>query len=82
LALPVACYVAAIVAMNVLSLRVPVTIVPIGAVLFLISDSLIALNKFLWHANWIGPVVWITYAAAQLAIAYGMLSFARSDRTE
>jgi uncharacterized membrane protein YhhN len=73
LSLPVACYIAAIVAMTVFSLRVPVAIVPIGAGLFLISDSLIALEKFLWQAGWIGPTIWITYAAAQLLIAYGMV---------
>jgi uncharacterized membrane protein YhhN len=53
---------------------VPVTIVPIGAVLFLASDSLIALDKFLWQAQWLGLAIWITYAAAQLLIAYGLLS--------
>jgi uncharacterized membrane protein YhhN len=74
LALPVTCYIAAIVAMAVLSLRVPVTIVPIGAVLFVTSDSLISLEKFMWHAQWLGAAVWITYAAAQLLIAYGLLS--------
>jgi uncharacterized membrane protein YhhN len=73
LALPVACYIAAIVAMTMLSLRVPIAIVPIGAVLFMTSDSLISLDKFLWQANWLGPAIWITYAAAQLLIAYGLL---------
>jgi len=78
LALPVTCYIVAIVAMTVLSLRVPVTIVPIGAVLFLASDSLIALDKFLWQAPWVGAAIWITYAAAQLSIAYGLLSPAKT----
>jgi uncharacterized membrane protein YhhN len=74
LAVPVACYITAIVAMAILSLRVPATVVPIGAVLFMASDSLLALDRFLWQAPWIGPAVWITYAAAQLLIAYGLLS--------
>jgi uncharacterized membrane protein YhhN len=72
LALPVACYIAAIVTMTLLSLRVPIAIVPIGAVLFMTSDSLISLDKFLWQANWLDPVIWLTYAVAQLLIAYGI----------
>jgi uncharacterized membrane protein YhhN len=82
LALPVACYITAIVVMTVLSLRVPATVVPIGAVFFLASDSLIALDKFLWQAQWIGPAIWITYAAAQLLIAYGLLSAVVSTQRE
>jgi uncharacterized membrane protein YhhN len=74
LALPVACYIAAIVAMTVLSLRVPVAIVPVGAVLFMASDSLISLSKFIWSATWLDPAIWVTYTMAQLFIAYGLLS--------
>ena len=48
--------------------------VPLGAVLFMISDSLISLEKFLWSAALIGPLVWITYALAQLLITRGMLA--------
>jgi uncharacterized membrane protein YhhN len=73
LAIPVVLYIAAIVAMAMLSLRVRAIEVPIGAVLFMVSDSLISLEKFLWQAAWIGPLVWISYALAQLLIARGML---------
>jgi uncharacterized membrane protein YhhN len=77
LAIPVIVYIAAIVVMAMLSLRVRAIEVPLGAVLFMISDSLISLEKFLWQAVWIGPLVWITYALAQLMIARGMLTSTR-----
>ena len=73
LALPVVLYIAAIVVMALLSLRVRAIEVPLGAVLFMVSDSLISLEKFLWQAAWVGPLVWITYALAQLLITRGML---------
>ena len=73
LAIPVLLYIAAIVVMAMLSLRVRTIEVPLGALLFMVSDSLIALGKFLWQAPWVGPLVWITYALAQLLIARGML---------
>jgi uncharacterized membrane protein YhhN len=73
LAVPVILYIAAISGMAVLALRVRALVVPLGAVSFMISDSLISLDKFLWHADWLGPAIWITYALAQLLIAQGML---------
>jgi uncharacterized membrane protein YhhN len=80
LAIPVMLYIAAIVAMAMLSLRVRPIEVPLGAVLFMVSDSLIALEKFLWQAAWVGPLVWITYALAQLLITRGMLTSTRTGR--
>jgi uncharacterized membrane protein YhhN len=77
LAIPVVLYIAAIVVMAMVSLRVRPIAVPLGAVLFMISDSLISLEKFLWQAAWVGPLVWITYALAQLLITHGMLTTAR-----
>lgn len=77
LAIPVMLYIAAIVVMTVLSLRVRAIEVPLGAVLFMVSDSLISLEKFLWQAAWVGPLVWITYALAQLMITRGMLTSTR-----
>src|SRR5688572_30168306 len=78
LAIPVTVYIAAIVVMAMLSLRFRGIEVPLGAVLFMVSDSLIALEKFLWQAAWVGPLVWITYALAQLLITRGMLVSSRS----
>jgi uncharacterized membrane protein YhhN len=70
---PVALYMIAIVAMALTSLRMPGWLVASGAALFVASDSLIALGKFLWGAPWIGQAIWITYALAQLAIVHGWL---------
>jgi uncharacterized membrane protein YhhN len=78
LAIPVTVYIAAIVVMAMLSLRFRAIAVPLGAVLFMVSDSLIALERFLWQAAWVGPLVWITYALAQLLITRGMLADTRS----
>jgi uncharacterized membrane protein YhhN len=77
LTIPVMLYIAAIVVMAMLSLRVRAIEVPVGAVLFMVSDSLISLEKFLWQAAWVGPLVWITYALAQLMITRGMLMSTR-----
>jgi uncharacterized membrane protein YhhN len=74
LAVPVALYMIAIVTMALLSLRIASWSVPAGAVLFVASDSLIALGKFLWDAAWISPAIWITYALAQLLIVYGLVA--------
>jgi len=73
LAVPVVLYMGAIVAMAVLSLRIAPVVVPVGAVLFMVSDSLLAFDKFVAGSAWFGPPIWITYAAAQLLIAYGLL---------
>ena len=82
LAIPVVLYIAAIVVMAMLSLRVRAIEVPLGAVLFMVSDSLISLEKFLWQAAWIGPLVWSTYALAQLLITRGMLMNPRKVTAE
>jgi uncharacterized membrane protein YhhN len=79
LAIPVMFYIAAIVMMAVLSFRIPQTIVPLGALLFMASDSLIALEKFLWSAEWMGPLVWITYALAQQLITHGLIRIHREN---
>jgi uncharacterized membrane protein YhhN len=72
LTIPVLLYICAIVAMTVLSFRVHTIVVPIGALLFMTSDSLIAYERFIQHAPWLGPAVWITYAVAQQLIVYGL----------
>lgn len=73
LTVPVAVYMLAIVTMALTSLRIPVWLAPAGAALFVVSDSLIALGKFLWDAPWMAPAIWITYAAAQVALVHGCL---------
>jgi len=73
LAIPVLLYIAAIVAMSALSLRVQQIFVPGGALLFMASDSLIAFEKFIEPVTWLGAAVWITYALAQQLITHGLL---------
>lgn len=81
LATPVALYMLAIVTMALLSLRIAHWAVPVGAMLFVISDSFIALSKFLWDAPWISPAIWITYALAQLLIVHGLIGLRADTRT-
>lgn len=70
---PVTAYMTVITVMALCSLRMRSPLLPLGAILFMISDSLIALGKFLSAAEWLGPSVWITYAAAQLLLTYGLV---------
>lgn len=48
-------------------------IVLAGAILFVISDSAIAINKFKWDFDFSGPVIMSTYLAAQYLIVTGYL---------
>jgi uncharacterized membrane protein YhhN len=75
---PVVLYMVAIVTMAVLSLRLRPWTIPVGAMLFVASDSLLALDRFLWSAAWISPAIWITYALAQLLIVFGLLELRKS----
>jgi uncharacterized membrane protein YhhN len=78
LRLPVAIYVLAVLAMFIAALTTPLPVVIVGAALFLVSDALLATEKFILAA--ISPyrtgmrhAVWILYYAAQLAITLGFL---------
>lgn len=73
LLVPVAAYMAAITVMVMTALKVRPLGVPVGALLFLVSDSLIALDKFHHPDLWYGPAIWASYAAAQLAIVHGLI---------
>jgi uncharacterized membrane protein YhhN len=75
---PVVIYMIVIVTMAVLSLRLNSWMVPVGAMFFVASDSLLALGKFLWNAPWISPAIWITYALAQLLIVFGLLQLRKT----
>lgn len=44
-----------------------------GAILFVISDSAIAVNKFSWHFKHSGPIIMSTYLAAQYLIVMGCI---------
>ncbi|WP_291843288.1 lysoplasmalogenase [Maricaulis sp.] len=49
----------------------------IGALLFVISDSVLAVRLFAGELDWAGPVVWVCYYLGQAGIALGL---AGSDR--
>lgn len=75
---PVAIYVAAIFAMGVTALTTQSALVIAGAVLFMASDALLAIEKFLAeaverHRRWMRYAVWALYYLAQLAITLGFL---------
>ncbi|WP_149803403.1 lysoplasmalogenase family protein [Mesorhizobium sp. NFR06] len=78
LRIPIAVYVAAILAMGLSALTISYPWVIAGAVLFMASDGLLAAERFLLaaispHRMWIRYAVWVLYYAAQLAITLGFL---------
>lgn len=78
LKVPVAVYVAAIFAMGVTALTTGNPLVIAGAVLFMASDALLAIERFLAelverHRTWMRYTVWALYYLAQLAITLGFL---------
>ncbi|TIU46245.1 MAG: lysoplasmalogenase, partial [Mesorhizobium sp.] len=78
LRIPIAVYVAAILAMGISALTTGSAWVIAGAVLFIASDGLLATERFLFAAIspqrlWMRYAVWVLYYAAQLAITLGFL---------
>jgi uncharacterized membrane protein YhhN len=76
LIVPVAIYMCAITAMVVSAIlaRFQNPWIVVGAILFLISDSLLAVNKFKTPVPYRDFLVWSTYYAGQYAIATGFLA--------
>ena len=78
LRVPIAIYVAAILAMGLSALTTGNAWVIAGAVLFIASDGLLAAERFLLaaispHRVWMRYAVWVLYYVAQLAITLGFL---------
>lgn len=73
---PVAIYMCAITAMvlSAILARFSRPWVAVGAILFLISDSLLAIDKFKTPVAYRDILVWSTYYAGQYAIAIGFLA--------
>ena len=73
--LPVAAYLCAITGMGVTAtlagFRAPWVV--IGAMLFIVSDSMIAVGKFKSPIEYSDYLIWITYYAGQLFIALGFI---------
>jgi len=53
----------------------------VGAILFVISDSLLALNKFYGAINYGGIIIMLTYGLAQLLIVYGAVKYINGQTT-
>lgn len=72
LAGPVYAYIGAIAAMALAAIALPGRgAVVAGALCFVLSDALIALDKFVAPIPHVGPAIWVTYALAQLLIVAG-----------
>jgi uncharacterized membrane protein YhhN len=75
---PVAVYALAIAAMGIAALALPGYAIAAGATLFIASDAILAVRKFLLaessaHAMWTGYAVWGLYYAAQVVITLAIL---------
>lgn len=83
LALPVVLYICAITAMvsTAILARFRQRWVGVGAILFLISDSLLAIHKFKTPVPLHDYLVWITYYLGQCGIALGYLESAYAFRS-
>lgn len=69
---PVYAYIGAIAAMALAATALPGrSMVMLGALSFILSDSLIALNKFVTPLPYAGPAIWTTYVIAQVLIVVG-----------
>ena len=54
----------------------------LGAILFVISDSLLALNKFLTAFNYAGIIIMVSYGFAQLFITEGAVKYINSEKAQ
>jgi uncharacterized membrane protein YhhN len=84
LIVPVAIYMCAITAMVVSAIlaRFQNPWIVVGAILFLISDSLLAVNKFKAPVPYRDLLVWSTYYVGQYGIAIGFLCRAKTGSVE
>jgi uncharacterized membrane protein YhhN len=73
LRIPVLLYIAVITTMGILATFQPNPLVLVGAFLFIFSDSLIAVDKFLVTVPYARYAIMITYYSAQGLLTYGLL---------
>ena len=74
LRIPVLVYVTAIATMAAAAQRTALPWVAIGALLFVVSDAVLAIGRFQGPFPLSATIVWVTYVAAQLAITAGILT--------
>lgn len=74
--LPVATYFAVILVMVLSALAIPegMPLLGLGALLFMLSDSVIALDKFRGPVPFRGLIVWTTYYVGQTLMAFTLLA--------
>jgi len=69
---PVVLYIAVIAAMVACALATGNVLFGVGAVLFMVSDSLIAWNRFVRPLSWAPLAIIVTYHVAQALLVTGM----------
>ena len=76
LALPVALYVLAILSMGLTAFfcTLPTMLIPLGALLFILSDAVLAFEKFIRPFKGSGEIVWTSYVTGQTALAAGFIA--------
>jgi uncharacterized membrane protein YhhN len=52
----------------------------LGAILFVASDTLLAINKFLAAFNYAGTIIMLTYGLAQLFITEGAVKYITAEK--
>ena len=70
---PVWAYMGVISAMAFAALTMPNPLTGLGALLFVFSDAVIAVNKFARPVPARGPIVWITYYVGQCLLGISLL---------
>ncbi|MFV8780864.1 lysoplasmalogenase [Microbulbifer sp. SA54] len=83
LAIPVACYIVAIVAMalSAAAHRSGSSLLFAGAVTFMVSDALIAINRFVDPVPAAGTWIMLTYYGAQALLVFGLMRADLSSRS-
>ena len=70
---PVWAYMGVISAMAFAALTMPNPLTGLGALLFVFSDAIIAINRFARPVPYRGPIVWITYYVGQWLLGISLL---------
>ncbi len=81
LKIPVILYIVAITIMGITACtsKFDPRFVIFGALSFIFSDSIIAIDKFLYPFDMSGPVIWITYVLGQYGLCLGILNVGRKN---
>jgi uncharacterized membrane protein YhhN len=75
--LPVGVYMGVITLMALAALSIPAPLAGLGALLFVFSDAVIAIDKFRMAVPFRGPIIWVTYYAGQALLAASLLALLR-----